>query len=1143
MNAGLFDEVVEKGFHLEFFQLCNWGVFDKKIYTLDASSKSTLLTGVNGSGKTTLVDAITTLLVPPQLRFYNQSSGSTKKKDRSEESYVLGAYGSLQEEGSGLTQYLRKKEDTISLLNGCFRNSETGACLSLLQVRWYSGAELQRHFAVTEQRLGLEDLYAALEKAGVTLDRGGKWKRIASSVFATVFYDSFEKYRIKFSESFGLRSEKALKLFSQIIGLKVLGNLTDFIRENMLERTNADTEFQNLEMNYTNLIQSERLILKTKKQIELLEPIIEMGKKLEEANKELERLSSLRDAVPAWRAERAIAMLQKEGSRLEQELSLQRDSGKRKALEAERLEGEIRSLQADIDNTESAHRIAQIDGQISTLEEEKERKAKNSREYGEKAAVLALQPPHTAIQFEKQRTELQALEEKLEQKQAMLSEKDFAIKSEKKDIEKAVEEIKSELASLGERNSNIPLENIRIRRELCTALRKSEEELPFAGELLRVANGEEQWNFAIERLLHSFALDILVPEGLYKKVTDYVKSHDMGGRIVYLKTEESFSLGQDILEQEAIIADRDSVPGKLEVKQGHPLTQWLSRYLYEHYNYVCTDDTSLIARVQKALTSTALIKNASRHEKDDRKSVRQQFSPVLGWDNTRKKQLLSSRLDDWNEKLAENERTFSTVSREADIYSRKLFALHDLKAISSWEEMDADSVARRIDALQSERKKLANQKDIKEKQALLDAKKEDKRMADADKERILLLIGKLENQYEGVSQKLSENEALWQDLSGHSDFAQAVVPAIAGLCAQYPRLTAVQTVPELEASAAKILAELNGNITTAQRSINAYTTNIGSAMAAVKNPSAELRKQYDDWSSEFADMGATKEFLADYEGFYKRLKKDDLPKYQKRFHDYLHTSIRDDIINFNEFINNAKTDIESAVRYLNQNLRRITYQQNPDTYLELKCERSKDGRIDEFVGKLRNAIPDSVRIQQEDSAYEEALFARIKAFLESLKENQTLRDYVLDVRNWFRFAASENYVQDGAQKKYYNDSAGLSGGEKAKLTYTVLASAISYQFGINAEGGKSFRFVIIDEAFSKSDAANSEYAMKLFEQLDLQVMVITPLDKINIVEDYISSVHITENKHTRDSRLISMSIEKYRAQKSPESRLGAEKTE
>lgn len=131
MPYELFDAEMKAGFHLEFFQMLNWGLFDGRVYTLDADSKSTLLTGENGSGKTTLVDALTTLLVPATLRFYNQSSGSTKKKDRSEESYVLGAYGNLQAQdavGSSTgasTQYLRKKDDVISILNGCFYDQST----------------------------------------------------------------------------------------------------------------------------------------------------------------------------------------------------------------------------------------------------------------------------------------------------------------------------------------------------------------------------------------------------------------------------------------------------------------------------------------------------------------------------------------------------------------------------------------------------------------------------------------------------------------------------------------------------------------------------------------------------------------------------------------------------------------------------------------------------------------------------------------------------------------------------------------------------------------------------------------------------------------------------------------------------------
>ncbi|MEM9984642.1 MAG: ATP-binding protein [Bacteroidota bacterium] len=108
------------GFRLQSVELYNWGTFDQHIWLMEPGGKSSLLTGANGSGKTTLVDAILTLLVPPQVRFYNQSSGAETRRDRSEESYTLGAYSTRQSETglSAHTTYLRSREHAYSILIG-----------------------------------------------------------------------------------------------------------------------------------------------------------------------------------------------------------------------------------------------------------------------------------------------------------------------------------------------------------------------------------------------------------------------------------------------------------------------------------------------------------------------------------------------------------------------------------------------------------------------------------------------------------------------------------------------------------------------------------------------------------------------------------------------------------------------------------------------------------------------------------------------------------------------------------------------------------------------------------------------------------------------------------------------------------------
>ena len=176
---------------------------------------------------------------------------------------------------------------------------------------------------------------------------------------------------------------------------------------------------------------------------------------------------------------------------------------------------------------------------------------------------------------------------------------------------------------------------------------------------------------------------------------------------------------------------------------------------------------------------------------------------------------------------------------------------------------------------------------------------------------------------------------------------------------------------------------------------------------------------------------------------------------------------------------------------------------------------------------LRNAIPNAAGYQTEEE--EEKAFKRIKEFIDYIMENEKNRKFILDLRNWHSFGAPELKYEDDTEYNYHSDSNSLSGGEKAKLTYTILASAISYQFGINDNNSstRSLRFIIVDEVFSKSDSINAQYAMQLFKQLDLQVMNVTPLDKLNIAEEYISSVHQVQ-KFGDSSRVLSLTMERFR---------------
>ena len=97
----------------------------------------------------------------------------------------------------------------------------------------------------------------------------------------------------------------------------------------------------------------------------------------------------------------------------------------------------------------------------------------------------------------------------------------------------------------------------------------------------------------------------------------------------------------------------------------------------------------------------------------------------------------------------------------------------------------------------------------------------------------------------------------------------------------------------------------------------------------------------------------------------------------------------------------------------------------------------------------------------------------------------------------------------------------------------MLGASLAYQFGLDGDTPRtrSFRFVIIDEAFGRGSDESARYGLELFGRLDLQLLIVTPLQKIHIIEPYISSVGFVHNEDGRISMLRNLTIEEYRAER------------
>ncbi len=302
------------------------------------------------------------------------------------------------------------------------------------------------------------------------------------------------------------------------------------------------------------------------------------------------------------------------------------------------------------------------------------------------------------------------------------------------------------------------------------------------------------------------------------------------------------------------------------------------------------------------------------------------------------------------------------------------------------------------------------------------------------------------------------------------------------------------------------------------------------AMLSYKTPSAEVLQQFEDWSTDTYQLGNGIAYIEDYLTLAREIRAKELIEQEKRFKQYFNHSIIEHMTSFEQFMEREREHIQDNIKALNQALRSIDFRSNPQTYIQIKASPARTGNTMDFREQLRSWRP--IASESHTTEALESSFEKIQALIDELEERPDRRKEVIDVRNWMTFSAQEFYGADQEIARTYETTGKLSGGEKAQLTYTILAAALAYQFNISQVGNdvKSFRFICVDESFSNQDDEKAAYLMNLCKQLHLQLLVVTPNDKTHVVEPYISRVHLVLRRNNKNSVLYDMPITEYQEQ-------------
>lgn len=1103
------------GFRLKRLEVLNWGTFDQRVWTLELDGKNSLLTGDIGSGKSTLVDAVTTLLVPAQRVAYNKAAGGDTR-ERTLRSYVLGHYKSERAEVGGSAKPVALRDyNSYSVILAVFHNSGFGKTVTLAQVFWLKDGQGQptRFYVGCERQLSIKRDFG-----GFGRDIANLKKRLRGEEMK--IFESFPPYGAWFRRRFGIENEQALELFHQTVSLKSVGNLTGFVRTHMLEPFEVASRIDALIGHFDDLNRAHEAVLKAKDQVERLEPLVADCDRYGELEQAVRQLRGCRDALRPWFAGLKLELLGQRLGRLEEELK--RHNARIEGLVEERrlLQGRERELRRSIAEN-GGDRIERIGEEIRRCEAELQRKRRRFERYAELMEALAMYAADSVGAFLVQRKKCTAMLEEEAAGEARVQNElneagvEFRLKREEHD------RLQTEIRGLKARRSNIDEKQVAIRRTLCRDLGFAENDMPFIGELIRVREEERDWEGAAERLLRSFGLSLLVPEKHYSQVAGWVDENNLKGRLVYYRVRPARMAELPQLHP-------DSMVHKLAVKPDSPFFSWLESEVYRRFDLACCSRPEQFRRETRAITRAGQIKaRGERHEKDDRHRLDDRSRYVLGWSNEAKIAALADKARLLEAQLAG---TGAEIARLQDLQKTAKFRLEMLSKLDEYHdfiEMDWQPSAVKIAGLKDERDRLEAASDILK--LLTD-------QLQATEEKLRKIEQQLElnrNVCAKTEQKITDVTTLQQQTREVVDTAQ---PEHTG------HFILLGTLREEALGEQQLSVESCDNREREMRDwLQVRIDNEDRKIARLRDRIIDAMRTYSTiYDLETREVDVSVEAAADYRTMLLQLQADDLPRFEMRFKELLNENTIREVANFQSQLARERETIKERIGRINESLTRIDY--NPGRYIVLEAAPVIDADVRVFREELLACTEGSLT-GSDDAQYSEAKFLQVRRIIERFRGREGRSELdrrwtakVTDVRNWFAFAASERWREDESEFEHYTDSGGKSGGQKEKLAYTVLAASLAYQFGLEwgAVRSRSFRFVVIDEAFGRGSDESAQYGLQLFAQLNLQLLIVTPLQKIHVIEPFVSGVGFVHNADGQASTLRNLTIEEYRQEKEAE---------
>lgn len=1071
-------------------QLVNWGTFDG-YHQIPVARSGYLITGNSGSGKSTLLDAISAVLMPGDRVKFNAAAQESDRSGRSLVSYIRGAWRRDTDADSDVlvSSYLRNGA-TRSAVALTYRTDDGQPPVTLVKLMHLgrgktSVADVGHLHVLLDDELELTEMLPFMSDG---IDRRGIRKRWPDADVNP----SYSPFARRFRSRLGISSEAAQRLLHRTLSAKSLASLDQLFRDYMLDVPKTLALAERAVEQFQDLREAHRVVVDAREQVDALDPLTDLSQTRGRSLAVVAATDKETAYLDAAHAERSLDILARELAELEAQQPLIEEAAAAARSDDNQARDAVLDAKVAIEQLGSG-RLSVLNNQHDELSRAVDRIAARRAQIEKAVAEWGGRVPADAEEFTRLRGQL---EDQLAETTGGHEERrgdQYQISARRERARDRIRDLEADRSALARRRSNLDPALLRAREIICAATSLTEDQLPFAGELLQVRTDAAEWTGPIERVLGSFGRTLLVPDEQYRRVAAAVDENHLGTRLVYRRVRAVPGRGPRRTGTSSLVR-------KLEVADG-ALTDWLHQHLADRYDYACVAAITEFADHDRAVTRAGQVKHsAERHEKDDRRAVDDRARWVLGFDNETKLNDLRRHIDELQADVAGlSARLDDLDSREQKIAAQNRAAQTVLDA--QWPEID---LAGAHAELETTANRIAQWQQENPEHAVLSRRLEEaQRTAESTTGALAAAVAKAQSHGSEIDRRIGLIE------KGRAVVHEPVPQAVADRLdrryeAQTRRLTS---------------ANIDGVLHAVSKAITADNQRAARELAKANDAIVRtLSKYLARWEARAGELRAEPEFADDALAVLNRLRAEGLPEYESRFFDLLNEQSTRNLGELALTIRRAPGEIRGRIDPVNDSLRASAF--DTDRWLKIAVRERRSPKAAEFLDALGEVSSGSWA--QEDRADAEARFLRMSQLLERLGSREPAdirwRNQVLDTRLHVGFIGVE-YDRDGEVRNYHDSSAGLSGGQAQKLVFFCLAAALRYQLSPDGSGIPGYGTVILDEAFDRADAAYTRRALDVFDQFGFHLVLATPLKLLQTLEDYIGGAATISIRESRRSQI------------------------